>query len=297
MNYETATAFRRALESRLLAESNQTGTPLVRLRKLVVFDRFLARLVYAHPGRWLLKGGLALQLRLGAHARTTQDIDVLATLPHAAVARAITEAVTVDLGDWFTFQLRPTPGALAGVAPEGGQRFFLSASVDFRLFERFHVDVGVEDPVVEPPQSLSTPPLLAFAGIRPATIDCYPISQHLAEKVHAYVRPRASGEGTRVKDLVDIVLIAMHISLEAGALRQALAATFLAHGDAELPVRLPEPPSDWNAKYARLAAEIGVDETAVAGGFAQASRFVNPVLTGLASGTWSPREQRWVEME
>jgi hypothetical protein len=68
MNYETATAFRRALESRLLAESNRTGTPLVRLRKLVVFDRFLARLVYAHPSRWLLKGGLALQLRLGAYA-------------------------------------------------------------------------------------------------------------------------------------------------------------------------------------------------------------------------------------
>ena len=111
------------------------------------------------------------------------------------------------------------------------------------------------------------------------------------------MRPRASGEGTRVKDLVDIVLIAMHVSLEAGALRQALAATFIAHGDVELPVRLPEPPSGWNGQIPRLAAEIGIEETAVAGAFAQASRFVNPVLTGLASGTWSPREQRWVEME
>lgn len=42
MTYQTAAAFRRALETRLVAESAQTGTPLVRLRKLVVFERFLA---------------------------------------------------------------------------------------------------------------------------------------------------------------------------------------------------------------------------------------------------------------
>lgn len=296
MNYKTATAFRRALESRLLAESTRTETPLVRLRKLVVFDRFLARLVYAHPGHWLLKGGLALQWRLGVYARSTQDIDVLVTLPRTVVAQAITEAVFVDLGDWFVFDLRASHSALPGIAPEGGQRFSLSASVDFRLFERFHVDVGLDDPVVEPPQSLSAPPLLAFAGIPPATIDCYPISQHLAEKVHAYVQPRASGEGTRVKDLVDIVLIAMHMTVDAGTLRQALAATFLAHRDVELPVRLPEPPPSWTAKYRRLAQEIGIEETAVTGAFAQASRFINPVLAGLANGAWSPGEQRWLEV-
>ena len=38
--------------------------PLVRLRKLVAFDRFLARLALAQPDAWILKGGLALQLRL-----------------------------------------------------------------------------------------------------------------------------------------------------------------------------------------------------------------------------------------
>ena len=41
--YQTGTAFRRALEDRLLAQSSQTAVSLVRLRKLVAFDRFLAR--------------------------------------------------------------------------------------------------------------------------------------------------------------------------------------------------------------------------------------------------------------
>ena len=77
MTYQTAAAFRRVLETRLVAGSARTGTPLVRLRKLVTFDRFLARLTQAQPHAWLLKGGLALQLRMSEHARTTQDVDVL----------------------------------------------------------------------------------------------------------------------------------------------------------------------------------------------------------------------------
>lgn len=57
MTYSSGAAFRRALEDRLLAQSLRSNTPLVRLRKLVAFDRFLARLVQTHPGGWLLKGG------------------------------------------------------------------------------------------------------------------------------------------------------------------------------------------------------------------------------------------------
>ncbi|MEA3328001.1 MAG: nucleotidyl transferase AbiEii/AbiGii toxin family protein [Chloroflexota bacterium] len=52
--------------------------PLSRLRKLVVFDRFLARLFQDQPDHWVFKGGFALQLRLGERARTTKDIDLLA---------------------------------------------------------------------------------------------------------------------------------------------------------------------------------------------------------------------------
>ena len=44
MTYNTGAIFRRALEDRLRMQSLQTGAPLVRLRKLVVFDRFLIRL-------------------------------------------------------------------------------------------------------------------------------------------------------------------------------------------------------------------------------------------------------------
>jgi len=49
MKYLHGAAFRRALEDRLLQQSLQTQAPLLRLRKLVAFDRLLARLVADGP--------------------------------------------------------------------------------------------------------------------------------------------------------------------------------------------------------------------------------------------------------
>ncbi len=55
--YATATAFRQALEERLRRLSLESNTSLSRLRKLVAFDRLLARMVAREPSLWILKGG------------------------------------------------------------------------------------------------------------------------------------------------------------------------------------------------------------------------------------------------
>ena len=60
MRYATAGAFRQALEERLRQQSIGNNQPLTRLRKMVAFDRFLARLAKSNPGAWIIKGGFAL---------------------------------------------------------------------------------------------------------------------------------------------------------------------------------------------------------------------------------------------
>lgn len=260
MIYHTGQAFRRALEARLLAQSTQRAVSLVRLRKMVAFDRFLARLLAAQPDRWLLKGGLALQLRLGDRARTTKDIDISLEMSRQEVGQALSAVAALDIGDWFSFTVRQHPDHLPG--PAGGSwRFAVDAQMDGRLFERFHIDVGLTAPVLEPAEVLITPPLLAFAGIEPVAVPCYPLSQHLAEKVHAYVRPHASGESTRVKDLVDLLLIADVGTIAAPALRAAIWTTFAYHASGEPPGTLPDPPAAWTAKYRSLAQECGLVAT------------------------------------
>jgi hypothetical protein len=50
--------------------------PVQRLRKHVVFERFLARLIEVASGGWALKGAVALNFRLGTVTRTTNDLDI-----------------------------------------------------------------------------------------------------------------------------------------------------------------------------------------------------------------------------
>lgn len=76
MTYRTPQALRMALEQRLLSRSNESGVGLDRLRRRVLFERIVARLESAEPGRWVLKGGMALEVRLQDDARLTKDIDL-----------------------------------------------------------------------------------------------------------------------------------------------------------------------------------------------------------------------------
>jgi hypothetical protein len=61
-----------ALERRLQNEAQESGLTLDRLRRRVVFQRIVTRLQRSEPGRWVLKGGMALEVRLGDDARLTR---------------------------------------------------------------------------------------------------------------------------------------------------------------------------------------------------------------------------------
>jgi hypothetical protein len=105
--YDTPGAFKRALEDRLKAASS-SGVDFARRRQLLVFDRFLARMVVTFGEAVMLKGGLVLELRL-ERARTTKDVDLRIagasddTLEHLQAAGAL------DLGDFMRFEVAPDP--------------------------------------------------------------------------------------------------------------------------------------------------------------------------------------------
>lgn len=106
MSYETPAALRAALEARLVNASHATGTDLDRLRRRVVFERILARLAMATGERWILKGGFALEVRLGDRARATRDLDVALGQPTedgADVRDALIDTLATAAGDDFTF--------------------------------------------------------------------------------------------------------------------------------------------------------------------------------------------------
>ncbi|MGE0600695.1 MAG: nucleotidyl transferase AbiEii/AbiGii toxin family protein [Dehalococcoidia bacterium] len=135
MRYETAAAFRRALEDRLKERSHRDGARLARLRKHVAFDRLLARLLRVAPDQWALKGGFALQLLMSDRARTTRDIDLAWRVREDELLDRLIEATIEDLGDFFTFR-----GERTTADPDrmgGAHRFRVEASLAGRLFETF----------------------------------------------------------------------------------------------------------------------------------------------------------------
>jgi predicted nucleotidyltransferase component of viral defense system len=83
--------------------SARTGLPLGRLRKQVAFELFLRRLVAVLPDRFVLKGALALDLRLKATTRPTRDIDLGRDDDEQAAIEDITAAQQLVLNDFFTY--------------------------------------------------------------------------------------------------------------------------------------------------------------------------------------------------
>lgn len=288
--YQSGAGFRRALEERLRNRSQKTGIPLARLRKTVAFDRFLARLIQQQPGSWVLKGGFAIQLRLMDKARTTKDIDVLAMTSQADILALLRHAGVSDLQDWFEFEVEQSEDQ----APDefGGNRFHIRALLDGRTFEDFHMDVGIGDPVIDPIDQLESPALLDFAGIQPTLIPCYPVTQQIAEKVHAYTRPH-SGESTRVKDFVDILLLAEIGTIDSDHLYRAIQATFDARKTHQLPRQVPEPPIEWSRPFHRLATEVSLSYQTLGDANTAIKAFLNPLLSEKNLGQWNPGLWSW----
>ena len=249
MKYKSGSAFRRALEDRIRRVNLQAGVPLVRLRKMVAFERFLARLLQHQPEKWILKGGYSLQLRLGDRARTTKDIDVSTTVQKEKIQSSLRDAGFLDLDDWFEFEVSESTRSIA----EGfeGARYHIRALLDGRTFEQFIIDVGLDDLIVGDVEYLSTPPVLEFAEIQPTVIPCFPIAQQIAEKFHAYTRPRSIGESTRVKDLIDILILASIDRIDAKEFLKALKGTFSRRKTHRLPIDFPNPPAAWVRSYGR----------------------------------------------
>lgn len=283
MRYSSARSFRQALEDRLRSDYPRHRIP--RLRKMIAFERFMTRL----DDRWILKGGYALQLRTDK-ARTTQDIDLLAQqISHAQIAEVLLEDIHQNVGDYFEFFVERTD---QDINLGSAIRFRVTARLAGRVFERFHIDVGHGDPIVEPVEYLTPPAYLAFAAILTTPIPCYPVTQHIAEKLHALVRPRPV-ETSRVKDMVDILLFAcIAEDLQAERLYAAIQAVFEARDD-RIPTHLNQTPLSWKPKFNQFTKDFNLPFSNFDEAVQSVQSFINPILGGTRHGTWDPESWQW----
>lgn len=137
------------------------------------------------------------------------------------------------------------------------------------------------------------PSLLDFMGIHPTIIPCYPITQQIAEKFHAITRHYSSGESSRVKDFVDILLLAELGNIDPNRLSLAIKATFEHRNTHSLPDEILDPPREWTKPYQNLAAQVSVSYRTLDEANIAMKAFLNPLLKGDAISIWKPDYWAW----
>ena len=87
------------------------------------------------------------------------------------------------------------------------------------------------------------------------------LHRHAAEKFHAMLRDFGDRENSRVRDLVDLALLAELDLLDEAKLGAALSRVWTEREEVPPPEALPSLPEGWPTRYERLAAELDLATT------------------------------------
>jgi len=270
----------------------------------VAYDRLLARAFTAPDAdSWVLKGAGALLARL-PEARHSRDIDLAFTArtgaPPDETQHAVDDAVSslkaaidTDLGDFFRFEIQRT-SPLQEAAK--GRRIHLVAYLGAR-YATFHDDVVVGTAKTGNPQA--GPPLtpLRIPGLVRPDYRLFPLPDHIADKLCAIIEIHDHGDGdtvsTRVKDLVDLALIATTQQIDAAALTLAVRVG-TAHRGLPAPAHFAVPDLElWRHGYPARAREAATKVPDFDTAVRIVAALLDPVLDGTALGTWNPDTIGW----
>lgn len=258
MSHDDARRLRASLDARIVAQS--AGGDATALRRRLAYQRVLRRLGMDERGGWVLKGGYLLEARLPDTSRATRDLDLAMRAVATDVARALDEALLPDPdGDNFNFAVTKTTQLATDARGNRAWRLSLRAVLDARTFAELRIDIVERlDEIGDATETILVAPPLLGTGLSGASILAVNIPQHAAEKFHALCLVFADGrQNTRVKDLLDIVLLAEAGLLPHPRLPDRLIAVFAARDGSAPPEELPAPPASWRSDFALLAKTTG----------------------------------------
>lgn len=261
--YTSPIAMRTALEQRLKTLAHESNQDIMRLRRQISFDRFLARLFSGEDSnRFVLKGGYSIELRL-SNARTTKDIDIsfddrtINIINNPTKFRELVQKATrINLNDYFEYTVGESILDLEN-ALYGGFRFPVECKMAGRRFSQFHIDIASGDIWLNTHEELLGHRWLEFAGIETPKFSTISSEQQFAEKVHSYSVPRKT-QNSRVKDLVDMFLLIDNSKLVTTKLHDAIKSTFSRRKTHDIPSKLNNPPDLWKVPFEKLAKECGI---------------------------------------
>lgn len=239
--------------------ANQSGIDPGRIRRLLAFEFVMAAFEASAEGGdpWvLIKGGVAMELRLNLQGRATKDVDAM--LRAHADPDEIDAAVRAALGrrlldGHVAFEVRgATP-----IGETGAVRFDVRVLWKTSPLAKVKLEVsGAEGDAGESWDTVASLNLAGQFGLTgPAeAIPCLPLRFQIAQKLHALTDPREDND--RFRDLVDLLLLDdLDERDDDATLRAACEQVFAARARQPWPPRV-RPRDDWASGYRALIDRI-----------------------------------------
>lgn len=269
---DSARRLRAAIDARILNQA--AGFDPGPLRRRFAYQRVLRRLSLDPVGGWVLKGGFLLETRLRFGARTTKDLDLATRAAGADATTMLVSALTADPdNDHFVFEVTKSIPLPVDERGNRAWRITIDAVLDGRSFASLLIDIVDRlDEIGDAVETITVPPPVIGLDLGAASILAVDIAQHAAEKFHALCLTFPDGrQNTRVKDLLDIVLLIEAGLLPHHRLGERIAAVFLIRDGTSPPETLPAPPASWRADYALLVSTTGATTSDLDAAFALAN--------------------------
>jgi len=202
---------------------------------------------------YVIKGGVALELRLRERARATKDIDISVRVDRQDLIDHFTAAIA-DRFEGFTFRRRSEPY----VMPNGTVRLDIAVSYHDGSWNTIQVDLSSHDGTQATVDLVEATSAAQLGLPNPVHLSCLSVPYQIAQKLHGMTEPRSVDRraNDRFRDLLDVLLLTPLID-DLTALADACDDVFRHRATHAWPGIDLTLPVEWRDPYEALAREVG----------------------------------------
>lgn len=201
--------------------------------------------------RFLVKGGVSMELRLGLGARSTQDVDFVFRGRISELLDVLQEAFERPYSG-FEFRRKGEP---QDIRDTGSKRVALQVSFQQRGWQTLTVEIGRP----EADESDLVPSAISLADFKldsPKRVTCLSLRYQIAQKIHAVTEEPADGRpNLRYWDLIDLILLRALLEEDLWHVREACVQTFESRKTHSWPPELRVPDA-WEQPYVTEAQDL-----------------------------------------
>jgi Nucleotidyl transferase AbiEii toxin, Type IV TA system len=221
---------------------------------------------------FLLKGGAAMELRLGLGARASRDYDVAFRERAGDMLKRMDEALVHEFRGFTTSR-----SEAVDIRDTGAKRIDLKLSFKGRSWQTVQLELAQSEGAAG--QEIDRVPAIPLdpVGIEgPSDVACVSLRYQIAQKAHACTtEPKLGRTNDRSRDLIDLLLLQGLVE-DLGPVRRACSEIFALRGMHSWPPRV-KVHDEWRTSYPEEAAELGFKPRDVEDAAARVQAFIENI--------------------